>query len=184
MICVIDSCQKPHNNKTGGKLCPMHYRRKKLYGDPLIRKVKHYDDELSKILDGIIFPEDYQDSCWGWSKRKHKFGYGKHYWCGKTGSPHRAIYKLLVDENIDGLDVDHLCRNPECCNPNHLEAVTSRENTLRGVSPPAVNSKKTVCKNGHNFNDTGFWRNGNNSRLCKQCARDRYNAWYAKKHKK
>lgn len=36
-----------------------------------------------------------------------------------------------------------------CVNPDHLEAVTPRENVLRSLSPCAVNARKTHCASGH-----------------------------------
>lgn len=40
---------------------------------------------------------------------------------------------------------DHLCRVPRCVNPAHLEAVSNRENTLRGTK----GDLKTHCAKGH-----------------------------------
>lgn len=46
--------------------------------------------------------------------------------------PHRLAYELAKGPIPLGLVIDHLCRNKACCNPDHLEAVTQRENTMRG----------------------------------------------------
>jgi hypothetical protein len=180
-ICGVIECDLLVSPKSAKGLCVKHYRRLKLYGDPNIVKVVYFSDELDKLLDAVVFPEDYVDGCWGWRKKKAKFGYGKHYWKGKYTSAHRALYKLLVDDNISGFDVDHLCRNPECTNPNHMEVVTSRENTLRGISPPALNILKTECLNGHQYTPENTKWNKKGGRSCRECGRVKWRAYYYKR---
>lgn len=34
----------------------------------------------------------------------------------------------------EGLELDHTCKNPRCCNPDHLEPVTNQINVYRGKS--------------------------------------------------
>lgn len=47
---------------------------------------------------------------------------------------HRATLSVFKGvELIEGMHVDHLCRNHACCNPYHLEQVEPRVNTRRGV---------------------------------------------------
>lgn len=62
---------------------------------------------------------------------------------------HRFAYERWVGQTPKGLQLDHLCRNRACVNPKHLEPVTSRVNTLRGVGITAQCASKTHCKNGH-----------------------------------
>lgn len=45
---------------------------------------------------------------------------------------HRYVFLLAKGEVPDGLDLDHLCRNRSCVNPEHLEAVSNQENVARG----------------------------------------------------
>jgi hypothetical protein len=45
---------------------------------------------------------------------------------------HRLVYEYLVGPIPPGMQLDHLCRNRRCCNPDHLEPVTNRANVLRG----------------------------------------------------
>jgi hypothetical protein len=58
---------------------------------------------------------------------------------------------MLVAPVPEELQIDHLCKVRNCCNPRHLEPVTPRENTHRSSSAPGVNAKKTHCKRGHEF---------------------------------
>jgi hypothetical protein len=68
------------------------------------------------------------------------------------------------------LKLDHLCRNPACVRPDHLEAVTARENTLRGIGPTAVNALKTHCVHGHEFTPENTRMKGIR-RVCRECQR-------------
>lgn len=45
---------------------------------------------------------------------------------------HRYFYETFVGPVPDGLELDHVCRNRSCCNPDHLEPVTSGRNHRRG----------------------------------------------------
>lgn len=70
--------------------------------------------------------------CWEWQGELNRNGYGRVWVNGRRLMAHRVAYQLLVGDIEPGLVLDHLCRNRRCCNPEHLEPVTVRENTLRG----------------------------------------------------
>ncbi len=102
--------------------------------------------------------------CWLWTASRFRNGYGQ--FRDKelpTSLAHRASWLLHR-----GL-IPHLCRNPLCVNPEHLELVTNRENSRRGKG------SVTSCKHGHAYDEenTGWkldkvrgWR-----RYCRACAR-------------
>lgn len=70
-----------------------------------------------------------ETGCWIWQRYKDKNGYGK-----KTPykRAHQFYWEQVNGPVPSGLELDHLCKNPSCVNPTHLEPVTSLENTLRG----------------------------------------------------
>jgi len=72
------------------------------------------------------------NGCWIWLKCKNNGGYGRIQVNGKPWLTHRVSYELYVGSIPQGLTIDHLCRVRHCCNPAHLEPVTSAENTRRG----------------------------------------------------
>ena len=111
---------------------------------------------------------DLLTGCWLWKGSKQLSGYGLFSINGKTCTSHRSAYEYWNGEIPNGLQIDHLCRNTSCCNPNHLEAVTPKENTLRGIGPSAINAKKTHCSNGHAFAEENIY-SSEGHRICKIC---------------
>lgn len=109
--------------------------------------------------------------CWEWMGSINRDGYGQVGFRKKVWRVHRLVYLHLVGP-IDSPALDHLCRNRRCCNPEHLEPVSHRENTMRGVSPIAQNPHKTHCAKGHKYSgeNLGFTRLG--ARACMTCRRE------------
>ena len=81
---------------------------------------------------------------------------------------HRLMYEWFVGPIPDGLQIDHLCRIRHCGCPAHMEAVTSRENTLRGESPSARAARRTHCPQGHEYDamNTYYFRGARQCRAC------------------
>lgn len=76
--------------------------------------------------------------CWEWQGPRSPFGYGQFSIEGRNIAAHRYAYEERVGSIPPRLVLDHLCRNPPCVKPDHLEAVTIIQNTLRGRSPWAL----------------------------------------------
>jgi len=71
--------------------------------------------------------------CWLWAGAKNRNGYGVLYFDGKSYAAHRVSYVHFKGQIADDRELDHLCREPACVNPDHLEAVTHAENLRRAV---------------------------------------------------
>lgn len=110
------------------------------------------------------------DGCWDWSNA-NAGGYGMWTQHGVTIPAHRLMYRLLVGPIPVGRDLDHLCRNRRCVNPEHLEPVTRRENLLRGETIPASRAAQTHCHQGHPLTGPNLYRRpdgkGRDCRLCR-----------------
>lgn len=99
-----------------------------------------------------------------------KDGYAVIWHEGRRTRVHRWTYEHFVGPIPDDLPLDHLCRNVACCLPSHLEPVTVLENTLRGDGITARNSRKTHCKNGHEFTPENTYIKPNTThRQCRIC---------------
>jgi hypothetical protein len=87
------------------------------------------------------------------------------------------LWEHLVGPVPDGLELDHLCRNPGCVNPDHLEPVTHKENMLRGFNPSATNARKTHCHKGHFFDAENTYIATTGARRCRTCLRELQRNW-------
>ena len=112
------------------------------------------------------------ETCWLWTAALTRDGYGnvKLYGGRASGLAHRVAYQLVKGAIPAPLTLDHLCRVRHCVNPDHLEPVSRRVNTLRGVAPAAQQARQTRCKNGHPFDAGNTYLNPKgNKRRCRIC---------------
>ena len=121
------------------------------------------------------------DECWEWTASLLPNGYGQ-FSSGKNRGlsilAHRAAYVMILGDPGEDLQIDHLCHNKKCVNPQHLEAVTPRVNVRRAHDDGLIknyrngNSGKTHCKNGHPFDMVIGGR-----RACRKCHNEYHKNW-------
>lgn len=121
----------------------------------------------------------------------------------KSYRAHRFSYQIHKGEIPEGLHIDHLCSVKNCCNPDHLEIVTPKENTRRAwqrgeakkhpteialragrIGNAAAVAKKlamTHCKKGHEYSLENTLNRSSGGRDCKQCMKIRSQKWYERK---
>lgn len=110
--------------------------------------------------------------CHNFKGGKNAKGYGRFKVDRRTiALPHRLAYEFAKGPIPDGMVIDHLCRNPACCNPDHLEPVTAAENTRRGNSG-LKDAVKTQCPQGHAYDAANTGRSAKGGRYCRICKRE------------
>lgn len=110
--------------------------------------------------------------CWIWSLGRSKSGHGKALFRGTTVAVYRLTYAWLVQPLPRGFrhgELDHLCRNPMCCNPEHLEFVSRAVNLLRGNGVGGLNARKTHCIRGHALFGNNLRITTDGRRNCRTC---------------
>jgi hypothetical protein len=124
-----------------------------------------------EVLDRFWAKVKKTDTCWLWTACIHPQGYGVWSYDKRMVKPHRFSYEIHKGIIPPGLVIDHLCRVRNCVNPEHLEAVTNKENILRGEGLSGKNSRKTHCNDGHEFTPSNTYVNSNGERRCRICSR-------------
>jgi len=129
------------------------------------RRIDDFFDrvEVVRHADGM--------ECWEFSGKASNRGYYQFRLPDGTQPPaHRVSYEFFRGAIPEGLHLDHLCRNPCCVNPEHLEPVTIKENLNRGIHKNAV---KTHCPQGHEYSEENTHYDPNGHRRCRLCQRQR-----------
>ena len=122
------------------------------------------------LWDRLWEKVDFFGDCWVWQASVTRHGYGR---IGLPGGrwrfAHRVAYELLVGVIPASAELDHLCKNPPCVNPDHLEPVTHAVNNARSGSLSARRARQTHCKRGHAFTPANTYSTGDGRRYCRTC---------------
>ncbi len=132
---------------------------------------KQFKGPFSERFKRFVMPVT-ESGCFLWIGSVNSEGYGQIQIDGSSRGAHRIAYELAKGPIPNGLQIDHLCRVRCCVNPDHLESVTAKVNTLRGKSIQARNALKTICSHGHQLNGRNLYFRPNGNRACKMCFRD------------
>jgi hypothetical protein len=68
------------------------------------------------------------DDCWEWTGAKITTGYGNLYSEGRMRGAHRISYEIAYGPFDQSMDIDHICHNRGCVNPEHLRVVDRKQN--------------------------------------------------------
>lgn len=114
-----------------------------------------------------------EGGCAVWIGSKYH-GYGQ-FWNGqRLVGAHRISWEWYNGKQVPhSFTIDHVCQNPACVNPLHLQCIPMRDNCLLGSK-----AQNTLCPKGHLFDGRNVIWVGT-SRMCRTCkqVKDRRYHW-------
>jgi hypothetical protein len=126
-----------------------------------------------------------ENGCWITStKITNPMEYDRIWSNGRCYRVHKLSYEIYKGKIPNGCEIDHLCRNRKCFNPDHLEAVTHKVNILRGEGLAAKKARQTHCIHGHELSGDNLYAylyKGRVGRYCIPCHKRVAHKSYMKK---
>lgn len=120
--CSFSNCGRPHYGKG---YCQNHYLQ--LRNGQELHKLPRMGSFEERFWDRVALKSE--EECWEWLLRPGKEGYAEFWHKGVSRKAHRVSFELSNGPIPPGKVIDHKCRNKLCVNPDHLHAVTHKENT-------------------------------------------------------
>jgi hypothetical protein len=155
--CVVAGCTAP---LVARGWCQKHYKAWRRNGTP--EPLAPEDRFFRHVTEA-------ENGCWNYAS-EHNSGYAL--FAINKGTQltlaHRWSYEHFIADIPDGLVIDHLCNNPKCVNPWHLEPVTQKVNCQRGVG------SALTCVNGHPYDPSNTHVRPNGHRQCRICRQNTY----------
>lgn len=178
--CSIEGCFT--KSKARG-WCPKHWKRWRAHGDPEYAK---FVPIRGGTDDERFWPKVQPTGfCWYWTGALGRYGHGYFNLGADSGRKgimaHKFAYESLVGLVPEGLELDHLCRNPPCVNPDHLEPVTHAENLRRGFAPAQRINRSGRCGYGHDMTEDNTYTAPNGRKSCRVCIRRRSREYQERK---
>lgn len=154
-LCRVPRCGR---RSIARRLCSRHYQLLKKSG-----QLRPISEQQAFRMKCVITPS----GCVEWTGAVSSGGYGNF----RGRCAHRVAYEAQYGPVDAALQLDHLCRNTLCVNPDHLEPVTPWVNTMRSRSPSAINAGRLVCTAGHRLDAANTYRRPDGRRECRACHR-------------
>jgi hypothetical protein len=140
-------------------------------------------------IDRFLLRVEKTDKCWDWAKYLNRDGYGVFCLAKAVNiTAHRFSYQYYKGVIPEGMEIDHICSNRKCVNPDHLELATHLENVRRGVARGGYKNNgkhlinyqkdKTHCLHGHEYRGDNLivdkWSGGRRCKICEKAKFKRY----------
>lgn len=121
-------------------------------------------------------------NCWIWTATDNGHGYGSLRVRSKRIYAHVLSFLIHKGPIPEGKEIDHKCRTRNCVRPEHLRAITHRENVLAGDSPSAKQAARRHCLRGHPLQGENLYVH-NGHRGCLICRRQQ-SLEYGRSHRR